>query len=363
MDVLIMAGGSGTRLWPLSRRNRPKQFWPLIELESLFHWTLKRAAAMTGEDGRLLVFTGAEHLKWVEAELTPDAQIIAEPVGRGTAPCIGLGALLLAARDPEAVMAVMPADHVIQDNEGFEKNLRLAAQVAGEAEVLVTFGIKPSTPHTGFGYIQTGAVVPGSDGRVRTVTGFTEKPDQERAREYLDDGHYFWNTGIFVWRATDILALIRQYLPALGEALKKVGPELGDQREAEAVRQFYLDLPPEAATSIDYGVLEPAATEGKVAMVEAAFDWDDVGGWQALGEQWLKDKKENATGTAPSPIVHKASGNLIYAENKLVALLGIDNLVVIATDDVVLVCPKARAEEVRKLVEQIQKMPTLKDYL
>jgi mannose-1-phosphate guanylyltransferase len=363
MNVLIMAGGSGTRLWPVSRRDRPKQFCVQFDFEPLFVHTLRRAETLREGDDRILVIAGEDHLPWVTEQGRGAAAVIGEPVGRNTAPCIGLAALWFAAKNPDAVMAVLPADHLVADTERFSQDLRLAADVATETAALVTFGIEPATPHTGFGYIQAGATVPGGDGRVRSVTGFTEKPDQERAREYLAAGHYFWNTGIFVWRAADVLALIDEYLPALGQTLQRVGPEVGGDREAEAVRRFYLDLPPEAATSIDYGVLEPAAAAGRVLMIPAAFDWDDVGGWPALGEHWPLDDKENAAGTPPRPIVHDASGNLVYADHKLVALLGVHDLVVVATGDVVLVCPKERAEEVGKLVERLQTDPDLKRYL
>ncbi|MBU0514830.1 MAG: mannose-1-phosphate guanylyltransferase [Proteobacteria bacterium] len=382
MDVLIMAGGSGTRLWPLSRRNMPKQFLELFEHEtspgpdeykSLYYLTLLRATSIRADDGRVMVITGENHRSLVQHQSSEAIQIIGEPVGRNTAPCIGLAALWFAAKSPDAVMAALPADHLIEDTEGFGQDLRLAADVAEQTGVLVTFGVKPSTPHTGFGYIEAGAVVPGSDGQVRTVTGFTEKPGQERAQEYLAAGDYFWNAGIFVWRAADILALINQHLPALGEALETVRPHLGSDREAEAVRRFYLDLPLEAATSIDYGVLEPAAAQGRVVMVEASFDWEDVGGWPALidwlapSRHWNQDDEGNCFPAMPNPVVHDASGNIIYADRKLVALLGVNDLMVIDAnvggEEVLLVCPKARAEEVRKLVKLVQDKANLEKYL
>jgi mannose-1-phosphate guanylyltransferase len=356
-------------LWPVSRRNRPKQFCGLFDHETLFGLTLRRAERVRDDDGEILVIAGEDHLPLVAPLGRESVSMIGEPVGRNTAPCIGLAALRFAAGNPDAVMAVLPADHLIEDNQGFEEGLRLAAKVARQAKSLVTFGIKPSTPHTGFGYIETGALIPVNNAQVRAVTAFTEKPDQSRAEQYLATGRYYWNAGIFVWRAADILALIDKHLPALGQALERVRPGLGTDQEAEAVRRFYLDLPSEAATSIDYGVMESAATQGRVVMVEAGFDWDDMGGWPVLARHWDQDdpQNDNRYHAAPDPVVHDASGNIIHADGKLVALLGVSDLIVVDAEvdgrEVLLVCPRDRAEEVRKLVEKVQSRADLEDYL
>lgn len=345
---VIMAGGSGTRFWPASRRRFPKQLLSIGTKRPLVEETLARVLPLTPPD-RVLVVTNESYAPQTAELLSelPPENVIGEPEGRDTAACIGLAALVLRARDPDAVMAVMPSDHIITPPEAFCSALKAGCEVLAEHPAsLVTYGVEPTFPATGYGYIRRGeeAVRSGalSFYRVRT---FEEKPERARAEAFLAEGGYYWNAGIFLWRADTILALIARHLPGLHEGLERIRPAVGRRAFAETLLREYPGLP---KISIDYGVMEKAE-DRLVAAVN--FRWDDVGSWRALERLLPADGSGNHV-EGPCTVVD-APGNLVSARGGVVALVGVEGLVVVHTPDATLVCRKEDAERVKALVDRL----------
>jgi mannose-1-phosphate guanylyltransferase len=340
--ALILAGGGGTRLWPSSRRSRPKQLLSLGGGESLLRGSFRRAQAMFGLE-RTLIVTAADQADAIAAELPelPAENIIAEPAARNTAAAVGLGAAAVARRAGEdAVLAVLPSDAFIANESAFAAVIAIA--VAEARTTIVTIGIKPATPETGFGYLHLGTQ---RGPAVYDVGAFVEKPDLEQARRYLAAGTYLWNSGMFFFTAGRMLAEARRHMPALGEALAEfvTAPDF-----LAAVQARYPGVP---ATSIDYGIMEK--TEG-IRVVPGDFGWNDVGSWAALGTMRPADPAGNViTGDA---VVADSAGNIVVSEAgaPLVALVGIEDLVVVATKDAVLVVKKKDAQDVKKIVEALK---------
>ncbi|MCO6432356.1 MAG: mannose-1-phosphate guanylyltransferase [Deltaproteobacteria bacterium] len=343
--VLILAGGQGTRFWPISRIKKPKQFLSLSASgESLIEATAKRVATVS-KDGELWIATSSMH-RPIIAEMLPKATIICEPVGRNTAASIGLAAALLSVRNPEAVLVVLPADHAISDEKKFLATLHDAVQLAGQKDVLVTIGIKPSHPHTGYGYIKRGKKINGTG--FFAVSRFFEKPNLERATEYVESGAYYWNSGMFAWRARIILEAFQRFLPALYEGLMEIkrGAESGEQEKL--IEQVFPEL---ESISIDFGILEHAQN---CAVVPAEdFGWNDVGSWDAWAEHFEKDNSGN--------LIHgdawafECSNCIVHSERRFTAVVGAKDLVVIDAGDALLVCPREKVQEVRKVVEELKK--------
>lgn len=336
--AVVMAGGSGTRFWPLSRAARPKQLLPLLSDRPLIRETVERLLPLFDLE-RVFVVTAREHADALARSLSilPRENIIDEPVGRDTAACVGLAATLLRWRDPEAVFCTLPADHFVGDIAVFQSALARGLEEARRGK-LVTYGVPPTRPETGYGYLEVEA------GRVRR---FCEKPEVGRAREFLEKGNYFWNCGIFVWRADRILAEIRRHLPDLSAALGRIEGALGTSRLPAVLVQEYAKLP---RISIDFGVMEKAE---EVVMVEADFGWDDVGNWVAAASHRPSDGAGNvAEGTA---VTVESERNIVRTEGgHLVATLGVRDFVIIHTPDATLVCPKDRAADLKKLTEEIR---------
>lgn len=356
MYSVVMAGGSGTRFWPASRKARPKQLLALTSRRSLLQQTVDRMAPLTPAE-RVLVVTGTHHAAPVAEQLpqVPAAHIIAEPMARNTAAAAGLAAAWVAKQDPSAVCLVLPADHLITDETLFLDTLRRAAEVASGDDCLVTLGLNPRYPATGFGYIEAGDAVSEDPPPVFAVRAFHEKPDLATAQAYLESGKYMWNSGMFAWRAEVLLAEIKRFIPELAEGLDELAPDLGTERQAEALARVYPKLP---KISIDNGVLEKSDS---IRMVEADFGWSDVGSWDAMAELWPSDRAGNA-GQAGKLLAIEASGNLVSAGHRLTALLGVDNLVAVVTDDVLLILPRDRCQDVRQVIE-VLKANSLDDYL
>jgi mannose-1-phosphate guanylyltransferase len=348
--VLILAGGGGTRLWPQSRRRRPKQFLPLLPDgpgdgpggRTLLSATIARLRPDWPIE-RVLVITAADQIEEVRAVAPglPVANIVVEPKARNTAACIGLGALAALARDPEACCAVLPSDQHIADDAAFRRCLAVALDRArAKDRPIVTIGVKPTSPETGFGYLEPGAPTAGG---ARVVARFVEKPDLAAAERYVKEG-FLWNAGMFVFQAARMLQAIERHLPALGELLGRI------RQDPHAAHALYPDA---QAISIDYGVMEKLES-GEVETVAGDFGWNDVGSFSALEAITPHDAAGNAA--LGDSVTVDARGNILVGDRRrIIAACGVDDLVIVATDDAVLVIPKSRAQDVRKVVDELER--------
>jgi len=338
--AVILAGGSGTRFWPRSRIRAPKQLLPILGQRSMLAETVERVSPPVARN-RVLVVTGRVHAAAVRRALPrlPRAGLLVEPQPRNTAAAIALAALQIARQDPNAVMAVLPSDHAIGDVGLFRRDLALALDIAARTSALVTIGIPPTHPETGYGYIRLGDVVRGTRGRALAAGGFIEKPPRARAAALIAAGDVLWNSGIFAWRVDTILAALRAHLPDVVGPLERAG--------GRALARVYRRLP---SISIDRGVLERAAA---VVTVRARFPWSDVGSWAALAALWAGNNGRNAVRGLAVPI--DSRGCLVDSPERLVAILGVDDLVVVDTPDALLVCRKDRAQDVRLVVDELRR--------
>jgi len=341
-----MAGGSGTRFWPLSRKQRPKQFLPLVSNKPLIAETAERLPPLAKIQDSYVV-CGKLHAAAVKKLVPrmPASHILVEPAARNTAPAIGLAAAVIAKKDPTGILVVLPSDHHVADVPGFRKALAEAAQYA-ERGALVTLGIKPSRPETGYGYIQLGDRIERGPGH--RVRAFVEKPDAARAAQYLEGGQHAWNAGIFLFRADSILLEIREHMPELADGLDALAPHIGKPSFTRALARIFPKLP---SVSIDYGVMEKARN---IVVVPSEFGWSDVGSFAALPEVRAADGQGNVTSGLALPV--SSRGCVILADPKRpIAVVGVDDLIVVDAGDAILVCPKSRAQEVRKAVEELEK--------
>jgi mannose-1-phosphate guanylyltransferase/mannose-6-phosphate isomerase len=340
---IILAGGSGTRFWPLSRSQYPKQVLRLLGSESMLQATIDRIVPLIPLD-HMLVITNAAQEDVIRLDLQRDGwekvRLVLEPMGRNTAAAVGLAARLLpAGADP--VMAVFPADHYVKDQEKFLEALALGARLAA-AGYVVTFGITPTRPETGYGYIKCGPALE-AGGKAYYGDGFIEKPPLEQAAAFVREGSYYWNSGIFLFRRDVILAAIKDFLPELAAGLKEIHAELPPEDLAEIYRR----LP---SVSLDHGVLEKV---DQLVVIPVAVGWDDVGTWGAIRNIFPQDAQGNV---ALGKAVHLASqDSIIYAQNRLVATIGLEKMVVVDTPDATLVCPLARVQEVKDLVAELNR--------
>lgn len=351
LHVVIMAGGGGTRFWPRSRQKRPKQFLTLAGQRTLLQQAIDRVESLAAP-AQTWIITSAQHVEETarQAPSLPRDQIVGEPCGRDTAACIGLGAALVALRDPQAVMLVMPADHVIEPERQFGTAVHVAAQLAQEhANSLVTLGIPPTYPATGYGYIHTGELVSERQNvRVFKVRGFREKPDAELAEQMLATGEYFWNSGIFVWRAATILDELNRNQPTIAQAVRRIA-EAWPTRERDSVfRREYEQL---ERISIDYAVMEKAA---HVLTVQAPFRWDDVGAWLALERMNPQDAAGN-TVLANHCGIQTKNCVIVGDSGQLITTVGVDNLLIVQDGDAILIADRRDEGSVKKLVEELKK--------
>ena len=350
--AVIMAGGSGTRFWPLSRKQRPKQLLPIGTERPLIAESFERLGTISPWSQRFVV-AGSLHREGILEscpELPPE-QLLIEPCARNTAPCVGLAALLIHARDPDAVLAVLPADHHIRDVETFQGALRVALEGANQGE-LVTIGIEPTRPETGYGYLHYDpSQKKGGSLQRLPVHRFIEKPDRERAQQYLESGEYLWNGGMFFFRADRILNEIKLHLPALSEGLDALRAQIGRPTFQSALEEIFPTLP---SVSIDVGVMERA---GSIQVVPADMGWNDVGHWAALKDFAPVDEAGNRLSGAArerAPVLIDARENIVHSESATISLVGVEGLVVVQTEDAVLVCPRERAQDVRAVVDLLK---------
>jgi mannose-1-phosphate guanylyltransferase len=351
MYIVILAGGSGTRFWPLSRAARPKQLISISGDRTMLQRTVERVLPLKPK--RILIVTNRVQAEETERQLAHyrkvPIDVIIEPSARNTAAAIGLAATIIAAHDPDGMMVVLPADHFIRDERALQQSLLAAAHTARNG-YLVTLGIMPSRPETGYGYIEAEMDLRGSG--PFPVRRFVEKPPLDEAVRYLDAGNFFWNSGMFIWRADIILKEIGTYLPALAETLSTIAFN-GDVWELadldEQIESLYESV---ESVSIDYGVMEKSS---RVQVVPVEMGWSDVGSWNSLPEVVEADAEGMVCVNANGHISLDSSGCLIYVDSKVVATVGVHNLIIVSTPDALLVCDRERAQDVKKVVEELGK--------
>jgi len=349
MFAVIMAGGKGTRFWPRSREKMPKHLLDISSERTMIRETVDRIRPLVPAE-RTLIVTGKSHAAELIRQLpeVPQENILIEPVGRNTAPCIGLAALHILRRVPDAVMLVLPSDHRIGVETAFLKIIQAAAETALQGDLLVTIGIQPTGPETGYGYIEQGEPFSagGADAIFR-VRSIREKPPRDQAERFLAQGGFSWNSGMFVWKASTIIGAIARFLPDLHRGLLQIREALGTESEEAVVREFYTE---QKAVSIDYGVMEKAKD---VLVIPGSFGWSDLGSWDALWE--VSEKDENGNAVRGEFIGFDAADSLIHGAGKLVALVGVKDLLVVETDDALLICRRGRSQDVRKIVEILER--------
>ncbi len=347
--VIIMAGGRGERFWPKSRLARPKHLQPIVGETTMLAQTIDRVAELVPAENLIVITNAAQRAIVLEdsPQLAPE-QVIGEPVGRDTAAAVGLATLLVQQKDPNATYAILPADHVIHNSKGYRAVIEKAFQAAETSDSLVTIGIKPTEPATGYGYIHiAGTEREVSGAPVYSVKEFVEKPDLETAKSYVKSGEFFWNAGMFIWKASAIDAALKSFTPGLHSGLQQIAAGLADGKSVESLLgELYADL---EKISIDFAVMEKATN---VAMLESDFDWDDVGAWPAIERHFPKDNSGNVkNGTV---IFEQSSNNIAVSDGKhLVSLIGVDDLIVVHTGDATLVCHKDKAQEIKKVVKEL----------
>lgn len=342
---VIMAGGAGTRFWPKSRRHTPKQFLDILGTGKTFIRTTYERFAEKIPSQNFLVVTNAdyrdltlEHLP----ELEPN-QVLCEPIGRNTAPCICYAAYLLRKRNPDAMMIVTPADHLVLNQTLFQTAINDAVSFAEQNNALMTIGIKPSHPETGYGYIQRS-----DDNLISRVKCFTEKPTLEVAQAFINCGEFLWNSGIFVWKVSDIIAAIERYLPEHHALFSAIADKLGTADEASAIAQVYAEC---RSISIDYGVMEHA---DNVYVRSGDFGWSDVGTWGSLYRYSRKDKYANVKPSEGCYTYDTRNSIISLPDNKIAIINGLRDYIVVDTDDVLMICPRSDEQNIRKYVDEVK---------
>jgi mannose-1-phosphate guanylyltransferase len=347
----ILAGGSGTRLWPLSRADRPKFLHPLTgPARTLLQATVDRLGQLSAP-GQIYVVTGTAHAAAIASQLPqlPAENILVEPSPRDSCAAVSLASAVIAERDPDAIMAAFSADHLIGDEPRFTEVIRQAAAAAGDG-YLTTVGIRPAGPDVRFGYLKTGEPV---RGEARLVAEFREKPTAEKAAEYLESGRYLWNAGIFVFGVRAFLAELGRQKPALAASIARIAAAWDTPDRDSVLAEVWPDV---EKISVDFGVMEGAAEAGKVATVPADVPWTDVGDFNALGESLPCDESGNLLIADESLVVARDVKDAVIVSNtsRVVAVIGLDNIVIVDTPDAMLVCPRSRAQEVKQVVDELR---------
>ncbi len=345
---LIMAGGAGTRFWPGSKVAKPKQYLNIFGNESLLQSTIKRFSGFMPEDN-IYVVSGKDQAEVLEQQtpMLPIQNLIYEPVGKNTLPCIGLAAMVVEKENPEGIMVVSPSDHLIDNYALFHDSVLTAVKIADEKDGIVTLGITPAYPATGYGYIKTAKEITGND-KIRQfkVGCFVEKPDRDTAIKYLKEGGYYWNSGLFIFKIAVFLDAVKQFAPDLYADLRKIQADMDKPFYEVTLDTVYRSL---KGISMDYGIMEHAKN---VYLVEGNFVWNDLGSWESVYQVAQKDENGNvASGNA---ILVNSKNSYIKANENLVALVGLDDVIVVQEGNTILVCKRNQAEEVKKIVEQLR---------
>ena len=351
---VILAGGRGTRFWPLSRKKRAKQLLALDGKETMLQQTVSRLRKLSPANNFWILANDDLRPAMLKQVTTLDRKkILAEPAGRNTAPAIGLAAFILLRSDPNAVIGMFPSDHVIGDEPRYRDIIQRGAEIAAAGENIVVLGIQPTGPVTGYGYIETGADC--GDG-VKQVRRFTEKPELDRAKEMVAAGNFYWNSGMFLWSAKTLAIALTEYLPASAELLRKIAATYGTPKFAATFKKLY---PKCENISIDYAVLEPRSMRGEgksnLFCIPSEFGWNDLGSWTALHEHHAakhKPEDENVIHSA-GKFALNASGNYVHAPGKFVAIVGVEGLVVVETADALLITTRENAQDVGKVVKHL----------
>jgi mannose-1-phosphate guanylyltransferase len=350
---VILAGGRGTRFWPLSRKRRAKQLLALDGKQTMLQQTVARLLPMA-KPSRFWIITNDDLRPAILRQLPklPPKQIIAEPAGRNTAPAIGLAAFLLLRQDPDAVLGLFPSDHVIADPDQYRATLAKGMEIAAAGENVVVLGIRPTRPETGYGYVEAGAAGQG----LLHVRRFTEKPDLAIAQQFLQAGNFFWNSGMFLWRADTLANALREHLPKTAMILEKIAAAYGTRKFGDIFRKLY---PMCENISVDYAVLEPRSAKGetqsRIICVPSDFGWNDLGSWTALHEHQTAKAKMRGGSTVPATCNFElnAKNNYVHAPGKFVALIGVSNLVIVETEDALLVTTLDQSQDVGKVVKHL----------
>jgi mannose-1-phosphate guanylyltransferase len=353
---VILAGGSGTRFWPRSRRARAKQVLALDGDRSMLQQTVERLSPIAGPE-QVWIITNELLAAEIEAQLpgVPRGQIVEEPVARNTAPACGLAAFLVEKTNPDAVIGVFPSDHVIGDEPRFLKVIERGVQLAASGDVMVVLGIEPTRAETGYGYIETGDDAPGESLHVRR---FTEKPSRNRAEEFVAAGNYFWNSGMFLWSARTLANAVREHLPETAPLLEEIAAAFGTDRFADVFEELY---PQCENISVDYAILEPRSAKGehlsRLYCLPAEFGWNDLGSWESLYEYQvetrLRGDEEGNVAEVAGVMTLDAGNNYIYSPKKFVALVGVQDLVIVETEDALLIAHRKHSQDVGKIVKEL----------
>ncbi len=355
VTALIMAGGKGERFWPRSRKAYPKQFIDIMGCgKTMIQLTVDRILPLTAMED-IYIVTNEQYKQLVREQLPqlPEENILCEPEGRNTAPCIGLGAAYMLRRNEDAVMMVLASDHLIKQEDCYREIMKEAISVAEQEENLVTIGITPSYPETGYGYIKRNMQI--ALGSAREVERFVEKPNRETAEKYLQSGEYLWNSGMFVWKASTYMKAMKNFLPDIYEGLCRIQASIGTEKEGEVLRKEFMAM---RSISVDYGILEKA---NRIYAFSGEFGWDDVGSWLAV--ERFRDVDESNNLLTGNVVTVGVQNCIIEANKRLIAAVGLDGLVVVDTEDATLIGDKLHIEEIKKVLEQLRHRPGGEDYL
>lgn len=341
---VIMAGGGGTRFWPLSRKDTPKQLLNLSGKDIMINEAIDRLALICDYKDIFIVTNRTQErqlLSLLNGRVDSE-RILAEPAARNTAACIGFAAIHILKKYGDGIMVITPSDAYIKDTENFAEVVKRAVKTAEETDKLVTIGIKPNFPSTGYGYIQCEK----TDRAVKNVLRFVEKPNEETAKKYLKSGDFLWNSGMFVWRVSTILDMIQTYLPEIYSCIERIAESFGTEKELETINSIYPTIP---SISVDYGIMEQSKD---IVVVPGDFGWNDVGSWDMFHVLHKEDAEGNIQ--VGETLALGTTRTIIYSSSKLVTALGVDNLVIVETPDAILVCNKDKAQDIKQIVEELK---------